>query len=80
MEQNIYATNREKENKTLKDFMGQITDAVSFKGDNPDRTDKDILNDVIYILRWYNEVFKEENENDWSREEWEDQGCWGTDG
>lgn len=55
-----YVEKLEKENKTLKDTLEQITNAVSFKGDNPDRTDKDILNDVIYVLRWYNEVFKEE--------------------
>lgn len=54
----------EEENKILKDSMRQIADAVSFKGDNRDRTDKDILNDIIYVLRSYNEVFKEENENE----------------
>lgn len=59
-----YTEKLEKENETLKDFMGQIADAFSFKGDNPDRTDKDILKDVSYVLRCYNEVFKEENEND----------------
>lgn len=59
-----YTEKLEEENETLKDFMGQIADAFSFKGDNPDRTDKDILKDVSYVLRCYNEVFKEENEND----------------
>lgn len=59
-----YTKKLEEENKTLKDFMGQIADAFSFKGYNNDRTDKDVLNDVIYVLRCYDEVFKEENEND----------------
>lgn len=54
-----YTEKLEKENKTLKDFMGQIEDAFSFKGDNKDRTDKDVINDVIYVLRCYNDVFKE---------------------
>ena len=59
-----YTKKLEEENKTLKAFMGEINDAFSFKGDNKNRTDKDILNDIMYVLRCYNEVFKEENEND----------------
>ena len=55
-----YVEKLEKENKTLKDTMRQITDAVSFKGDNTDRTDKDILNDIMYVLRCYDDVFKED--------------------
>lgn len=55
-----YVENLEKENEALKSFMEQIADAFSFKGDNKDRTDKDILNDVMHVLRYYNEVFKEE--------------------
>lgn len=54
-----YTEKLEKENKALKDFMGQIADAFSFKGDNKDRTNKDILNDVIYVLRCYDGLFKE---------------------
>lgn len=59
-----YTEKLEEENALLKVYMGQIGDAFSFKGDNKDRTDKDILNDIMYVLRCYNEVFKEENEND----------------
>lgn len=59
-----YTEKLEEENKTLKVYMEQIADAFSFKGDNPDRTDKDILNDIMYVLRCYDDVFKEENEND----------------
>ena len=55
-----YVEKLEEENKTLKASMEQIADAFSFKGDNKDRTDKDILNDVMYVLRYYNDVFKEE--------------------
>lgn len=57
-----YVEKLEKENKALKSFMKQIDDAFSFKGDNKDRNDKDILNDVMYVLRYYNDVFKEEKE------------------
>ena len=55
-----YVEKLEEENKTLKASMEQIADAFSFKGDNKDRTDKDILNDVAYVLRWYEDVYKEE--------------------
>ena len=58
-----YTEKLEEENKTLKVYMEQIADAFSFKGDNSARTDKDILNDVAYVLRCYNEVFEKENEN-----------------
>ena len=57
-----YVEKLEKENKALKSFMEQIDDAFSFKGDNKDRTDKEILDDVMYVLRYYNDVFKEEKE------------------
>jgi hypothetical protein len=33
---------------------------LAYKGDNKDRNDKEILNDVMYVLRYYNDVFKEE--------------------
>ena len=59
-----YVEKLEKENKALKSFMEQIDDAFSFKGDNKDRNDKDILNDVMYVLRYYNDVFKEEKNNE----------------
>lgn len=55
-----YAEKLEKENEALKSFMEQITDVFSFKGDNKNRTDKDILDSIANILRYYNEVFKEE--------------------
>lgn len=58
-----YAEKLEEENKALKAFMEQIADAFSFKGDNKNRTNKDILDDIINILRYYEEVYKEENEN-----------------
>ena len=58
-----YVENLEEENETLKDFMRQIANAVSFKADNRDRTDEDILNDIMYVLRCYDDVFEKENEN-----------------
>lgn len=57
-----YVEKIEKENKILKASMEQIADAFSFKGDNKNRTNKEILDDVIYILRNYEEIFKEEKE------------------
>lgn len=59
-----YVEKLEKENEALKSFMEQIADAFSFKGDNKDRIDKDILNDVMHVLRYYEKVFKEENNNE----------------
>lgn len=58
-----YAEKLEKENQALKSFIEQIADAFSFKGDNKDRTDKDILNDVMNVLRYY-EVFRRESNNE----------------
>lgn len=57
-----YVEKIEEENKILKASMEQIADAFSFKGDNKNRTNKEILDDVIYILRNYEEIFKEEKE------------------
>ena len=58
-----YVEKLEKENEILKNCMEQISDAFSFKGDNKDRNDKDILNDIMYTLRYYNEVFKADDED-----------------
>jgi hypothetical protein len=55
-----YTEKLEEENKTLKDIIRQIGEVFAYHGKN--ETDKDRLNNIINIIRYYEKTFKEEME------------------
>ena len=54
-----YTEKLEEENKTLRAFIVQITDAFSYNGGKKERDDKEILKNIRNTLRVYANVFKE---------------------
>lgn len=52
-----YTEKLEEENKTLKAFIAQISDAYTC---DRNRSDEEILKDILNTLRCYANVFKEE--------------------
>ena len=52
-----YAEKLEEENKTLKAFIAQIGDAFTC---NENRSDEEIIKDILNTLRVYGNVFKED--------------------
>lgn len=52
-----YIEKLENQNKTLKSFSAEIRDAFNCRGN---RSNDDIINDILNTIRSYAEVFKED--------------------
>lgn len=52
-----YIEKLEEQNKIFKEFSAKIRDAFNCSGN---RSDQDILNDILNAIRYYAEIFKED--------------------
>lgn len=56
-----YIKKLENDNKTLRDFANKVRSITfDFDGANPDKSDKDIVNNIIALVRMYERDFKED--------------------